>query len=221
MAVQLVSFSSAADQPPEEKKPDSSDKAVAKYKIEVMFGKDRSTSSLKPSIGMLLTWVSGKHYHGGGDEQMMFCGGCNRPVNMSYVAAASMICPHCHVESFTSEYDKIQHVNYVRSQGGDVNSFQKMPCCSGEKIFRLAPPKLAKLIEKTWFQLDCNADIYLKYHPSDIRYVPQEVKATAVTKILDSARSKRQISIYPLHRILKDIEAGATAWKQFLAFITA
>lgn len=194
----------------------------AQFKIEIQFGKDRSTSELKPSVGVMLIWESGKRLHGGGDEQMFWCGyqDCQSPISSASFSNFHVVCPSCNRESFLDQQSKRDHVSMMKQSGVDSRQLESLPLVFSERLFRLPPSKLADLIEKVWFSLGCNADIYLKYHPTDIRY-----KAMATTfqnsKQRDKARALRGLHIYPLARILKDTSAGGSAVTKFKAFITA
>jgi hypothetical protein len=196
---------------------------VARYKIEIIFNKDRSMSSLKPSVGMMLAWESGKHYHGGGDDQMYWCGydDCNKLMSTDNFAMFSAVCPHCRRESFLDPDSKTFHVREVRKRGDNPAELAKMPIIVGQKVFKMTPPKLAELIYKVWMELGSNADIYLKYHPSDIRYSVADDKGAKISDRLTQGRATRGKLIYPLKNILKDTAAGADVQKRFLAMITA
>lgn len=194
----------------------------AKYKVEIQFGKNRSISALKPSTGVLLIWESGRRFHGGGDQQMYWCGydDCAMPMSTDNFAQFSVVCPHCKRESFLDQNSKKFHLNEVRKTGGDVQSFRRMPIVYSEKFFKLTPAKIAELIERVWRSLGCNADIYLKYHPSDIRYQALHMTSKSIDQ-MEKARHLRGLHIYTLARILRDTSAGAEVRRRFLAFITA
>src|SRR5690606_41702028 len=49
------------------------DQIKAKYKLEVLFGKARST--WKPTSGALTFWENGSKFHGGGDAKIYLCPG--------------------------------------------------------------------------------------------------------------------------------------------------
>lgn len=199
------------------------DRIKAEFKIEIHFGRDRSISALKPSTGMMLIWESGKKYHGGGDEQMFWCGykDCNKPITSDNFGPFSLVCPTCERECFLDVVTKKGVIADAKKQKTDPEKFAQLPVIYGEKIFKLSPGKLAALIEKIWRDLACNADLYLKFHPEDIRYDPIHQDGQA-GKILGNARSKRGAPvIYPLKNILKDTAAGASVQKRFLACITA
>lgn len=192
------------------------DDVKARYKIEVQFGKDRSISALKPSSGVVMMWESGKFYHGGGDDKMYWCGyaDCERPIRSSAFGIYHLVCPHCGRECFLDATSKSDHVR-------KMPDLEKLPCVFDARFFRLAPRKLAELLSRIWYQLDCNADVYLKYHPSDIRYNVVHDPDTIAIPTLDKARMKRGSMIYPLKNILKDTSAGADIVGRLLAMVTA
>jgi hypothetical protein len=199
-----------------------SEEIKAKYKVELQFGKNRSISTLKPSVGVMLIWESGKRFHGGGDQQMYWCGfdDCQFPMSTDNFGFYHVVCPTCNRENFLDKPSKDDHILEARRMGKNTASFKGMPIVFGERYFNLTPPKIADLIEKVWRRLGCNADIYIKYHPSDIRY--RAMFETAKTQDdLEKARRLRGLLIYPLARILKDTSTGAEARKQFLKLVTA
>lgn len=185
---------------------DADKRIVAKYKVEVQFGKDRS--SWKPFAGAMSMYVSGSKLNGGGDEKVYWCpredcGGPVPPIKR-YVeemkdgsAIARVPCPHCKV--FWDERALI-----------------------GEKFFHLAAPDWATAILKAFHALDGNADIYLKYHPMDIRsQTAMELAKKQGGEAIGKARRNRGMHIYPLANIIKDTSNGGDIYKRFLAFIRA
>ena len=194
----------------------------AKFKLEVQFGQNRSISALKPSIGVIVIWESGKKFHGGGDEQMFWCGypDCYKPMSSANFATYHVVCPSCHRECFLDEQSKSMHIQLAREDNKDVGPFQAMPLVFSERFFKLPPARLAELLEQIWRTLECNADVYLKYHPSDIRYKAM-TSVSQSSKQLERARRLRGLHIYPLDRILKDTAAGGSVRTKFLGFITA
>jgi hypothetical protein len=192
------------------------------YKIEIHFGKDRSASNLRASVGAILIWESGRRFHGGGDEKMYWCGwkNCDKPIKTSMFGAFHAVCPHCGRENFLSADDKQRHIDVALRENNNIEGLKNIPWVVGEKMFRLPPNKLAAEIERHWRNLECKADIYLKYHPSDIRYRILEETARTPDQ-LEKARRLRGLLIYPVKNQVKDLAAGASAQKRFLAMITA
>lgn len=197
-------------------------KERAKYKIEIHFGKDRSSLLHKLSTGALLMWESGKRMHGGGDEKMYWCGydDCGKPLLAEHFGFMHVVCRVCQKESFLDPITKKQHVVYLRREGKDTRSVGRLPCIAGEKFFKLSPSKIADLLVKTFEDLHRDADIYMKFHPLDMRYVGLH-ESVEDLKRLELARQRREPVIYPLRRIIQDISTGADLHGRFLAMITA
>ena len=81
--------------------------------------------------------------------------------------------------------------------------------------------QLAEMLVQLFFQLDGLVDVFLKFHPSDIRYTKDE-SDLVTRKRLETARRKRIPSVYTLKRILEDTQGGRANLKdRFLAFLKA
>ena len=195
----------------------------AKYKIEIIFSKHRSSRLGKSSPLMLLVWESGKKLHGGGDQKMYWCGydNCSKLFSSDNFAYMHTICPHCKRELFLDIDTKRQHISQAIRNHSDVRGLQQIPLVVGEVLYKLTPSQLAALLEKTWRQLDGDADIYLKYSPHEIRYDPKEEKGHKLSDKLDQVRVQRKPLIYTLKNIMKDLHAGAELRKRFLSMITS
>jgi hypothetical protein len=200
----------------------SPQKIKAKYKIEVMFSRHRSSLSHIASPVMVLIWESGKKLHGGGDQKMYWCGfdNCGRPFSSDNFAYAHVVCPHCKREQFLDKATKDKHILYAKNEGIDCASLIRMPIVVGEKLAKLTPPKLADLLVKTFYSLGGDADIYLKYSPYAIRYDAVH-ETTADMNRLDKVRIQRKPLMYPLKNIIKDTSAGADLKKRFVGMITS
>lgn len=169
----------------------------AAFKIEVTFGAGRTTKG--PNLLGIQVWESGKRLNGGGDDLAFWClsndltqpAGCGGIITSQYIKGGIAYCPHC-------------------ERGVNHDLLTNM------KIGRIATKNLAETCEKLFRQLDSNADLYLKYHKTDIRYAAMEqAKGVAV------ARRLRGMHIYPLKNILKDTAFGASVTGRFLAFLTS
>ena len=176
----------------------------AKYKIEVEFiGPDEKgypgrTHKGPNRVGVTI-WESGKKFHGGGDELMFWCmssipgvvAGCGQPFSGDFIRGGMVMCPHCkmmlNAEAITDK----------RS-----GSFSNQ--------------NLAKELVKMFHQLSSNADIYLKYHKTDVHYIAMER-----AKGPDVAARLKGMAIYPLKNILKDTASGADLGKRFNAFLSS
>lgn len=193
------------------------DHVRAGYKIEITFGPSRS--ALKEYHALVSVWESGKFFHGGGDANMYYCldcrllrgdgsapklllaildgkekkdvYGCGFPVPNAAMGGGVAFCPHCQKP---------------------INSNN----LTGQLPFYGTSQDLARFVARYFRVLKDNADIYCKYHPTDIRY-----KAMEEAKGLDLARRLRGMFIYPLYRILSDTAAGATLESRFRAFFNA
>lgn len=178
------------------------EKDLAKYKIEILFGKGFST--VKPSHGGVSFWESGAKLHGGGDAIMHLCPGKDLKINdcESFIPDSShgygfLVCPSCH-----------------RTWEGEQ--------VSGQILARLTVQDWAKLVLKYFKKLEMRADIYVKYHPDDIRSAAAIEQAKQhMGDILLGARRSRKPRIYPLKNIIKDTNAGADLEGRFLAFLRA
>jgi hypothetical protein len=182
----------------------SDTKVVARYKLEVMFGKTRS--SRNPTPGMLSFWHSGSKFHGGGDEKLYLCPGaslqmntCNSLLQEEYNVTEGVVCPAC----------------------GTIWKHEQV---IGELLFNLPMRKWAEVLHRYFKLCDYNCDIYLKHAPSDIRSVSlaQADRATwKGSQMLEGTRQKRARIIYPLRNIVHDTNAGADLLGRFYAFLTA
>jgi len=180
-------------------------KLVAKYKLELVFGKARGPVD-RPTPGMLSFWLNGSKFHGGGDEKLYLCPGRRLKLNdceaimpaFSNVSEGS-ICPEC-------------------------GTIWKSEQTIGEFLFNLPMRKWAEVLHRYFRKFEYKSDIYLKYAPLDIRSVTlaQAAKTTwDGSKKLAKARDKRAKSIYPLMHIVKDLSAGADLEKRLYAFLVA
>lgn len=180
------------------------DQIKAKYKLEVLFGKARST--WKPTSGALTFWENGSKFHGGGDAKIYLCPGkltgrneCSSPIPDFANTSNTLICPKCGIA---------------------------WPCekVIGELFFNLPMRKWAEVLYDYFRKFDCHCDIYLKHAPDDIRSISlaQRDKPTfRGSELLDKTRAKRARHIYPLRNILKDVSAGADVLGRFYAFLVA
>ena len=182
------------------------EKINARYKIEVQFGKARST--WKPFHGAMSLYLSGTKLNGGGDEKLYMCpreecSGIILPIERfvqetaTHKAIARVPCPKCQLM-------------------WDENALV------GEVFFNLTAKNWAEAIHKMFVRLDHNADIYLKYHRDDIRHhAALEIAKHAGGEEIAKARTTRGLHIYPLKNIIKDTGAGAQLYDRFLSFIYA
>lgn len=178
-----------------EKNVGSTPEIRARFKIEVMFEKGRTSAG--PNLCGVQIWESGKKFHGGGDELMYWCmdtesnQGCKSPIPSDLIKGPFAVCPNCS-----------QAISMARA----VNM----------RVLRVPTKVLADELVKLFRSLDSNADLYLKFHKTDIRYLSMErAKGPAV------AHRLKGMHIYPLKNILKDTSNGSDLGGRFLAFLTS
>jgi hypothetical protein len=179
-------------------------KIIAKYKIEVIFGKARSSS--KPTPGAICFWANGTKFHGGGDEKLYLCpgqdlkkNGCTALIHDAYNSSQGAVCPAC----------------------GNIWNPEQL---CGEILYNMSMRKWADVVYRYFRLCDYDCDIYLKFAPQDIRSVTraQAEKATwNGSKVLNRVREKRARHIYPLRNIIKDTSAGADLLNRIYAFLVA
>lgn len=167
----------------------------ARFKIEVMFEKGRTTNG--PNLLGIQLWESGKKFHGGGDELMYWCmdtdsnQGCKSPIPADHLRGPAGLCPTC-------------------------NNGILLARAANMRVLRVSTRVLSEELVRIFRSLGGNADIYLKYHNTDIRYVAMErAKGSTVAKRL------KGMHIYPLKNILKDTAAGADLANRFYIFLTS
>lgn len=170
----------------------------AKWKIEVTFVKNRTTTGLN-AVGIQV-WESGRHMHGGGDALAFFCrdsregesGGCGGVIPQDNIGRDGIAyCPHCKMTVNAAHLSNMWVANAYMD-------------------------RIAHQLAKMFRELGSNADIYIKFHKTDVRYM-----AMYREKGPDTARRMKGMHIYPLKNILRDTAAGADLVKRMKAFITS
>jgi hypothetical protein len=174
---------------------------LAKYKLELFFGDERST--WKPVPGILSFWESGTKFHGGGDAKIYFCPGshlkinnCYAPIPFAFNAYGHLVCPACK-QAWKSEQ------------------------VIGEVFGRHTMKQWAELLYRYFVRLDNNCDIYLKHAPHDIRSLAAAEQAQQKGGELLAKARKRALHIYPLKNIIRDTSVGADVLGRFYAFLTS
>lgn len=190
----------------------------ARWKMQIWIKSERSIR--KPLSFTLSVWESGKRLHGGGDESAFFCkrkpgaarpkapfaassihqkhfkrepqaSGCGGVIPGEAIRVSQALCPHCGLQWDTEQI--------------------------ADAIFYQVPVEKAAEILANWFrELNSDADIYAKYRDDDIR-----TKMMAQSYGIKKARELKGLTIYPLHRIIKDTAAGATVESRIKAFLLA
>lgn len=181
------------------------EKLIAKYKIELMFGKARGPVD-RPTPGMISFWHSGSKFHGGGDEKIYLCPGerlkmsnCHAVLEASYNSAMGVVCPTC---GQTWRHEQV----------------------IGELLFNLPMRKWAEVMHRYFRLFEYNSDLYLKFAPKDIRSVTKahlEKQSWAGVQKLEKTRAERAKALYPLRNIVTDLHAGADLEKRIYAFLVA
>lgn len=184
----------------------------AKYKIEVHFGAKRTTGG--PNVSGVSIFESGKQLNGNGDELLYICaekdngydlntlhprdttivkgsGGCGEVIPGGRIMNGVAKCPKCD--------------NLIKSEALTSTIFMN-----------LTTRRLAEYLARWFNKLEQSADIYLKFHPSDIRS-----KLMEGAYGLDVARNLRGLTIYPLKNILIDTANGSTVASRFEALLTS
>jgi len=182
----------------------SDPKVVAKYKLEIIFGRVRTARGLTP--GAITFWANGTKFHGGGDDKLYLCPGrrkkksdCEAVLQAAYNSAIGITCPACGVTWLNDDV-------------------------IGEIFLNLDMRHWAQAVYNFFCRFECDCDLYLKHSPSDVRSIAlaQSQRQTWVgSKNLEKARSSRARVIYPLRNIIKDTSAGADPLRRFYDFITA
>lgn len=168
---------------------------LAKYKIEVMFEKGRTT--LGPNLLGIQLWESGKKFHGGGDQLMFWCmdtesnQGCKAPFSADYISGPVANCPSCGKA-------------LVAARAANI------------RVLRVPTKALAEELVRIWHTLGGSADIYVKYHNTDVHYL-----AMLKAKGAEVARKLKGMHIYPLKNIIRDTATGADLTGRIYAFLTA
>lgn len=168
----------------------------AKYKIEIIFGEGRTTMGPNPIV--MKVWESGKRLNGGGDELAFWClnedgsQGCGKIITAQHIKNGIGFCPHCKMG-----------VNARLIADGRVGVW--------------STKNLAAVLEQVFRKdLDSDADIYLKYHKTDPRFIAMmKAEGPAVAQRL------KGMHIYPLKNILRDTAHGASLSGRFFAFLTS
>lgn len=166
-----------------------------KYKIEVMFDKNRT--SLGPNLLGIQLWESGKKFNGDGDEMMYWCmdlktnQGCKSPIPADSIKGPFAMCPSC------KQGIMIEHATNMR-------------------VLRVSTRVLADELASLFRKVGQNADIYVKYNRDDPHYIAMEKSSGAAV-----AKKLRGMHIYPLKNILKETMNGASLEDRFFAFLTA
>ena len=154
----------------------------AKYKIEVHFNKSRTTSG--PNTAAITIFESGARLNGDGDELVYLCTERDRGLALNM--------PNVRDRPVIRGYDGCGSVIPGENLRGGV---AMCPSCqstiSSESLtstllVNLTTKKLSVLVTDVFRKLESNADIYIKYHPTDIRSQalnnPSKLDATRMSR---------------------------------------
>ncbi|MGA1354106.1 MAG: hypothetical protein ACO32I_04930 [Candidatus Limnocylindrus sp.] len=187
--------------------------APAKYKIEVHFGKGRTHAG--PNASAITIFESGKRLNGDGDELVYFCSERDKGLALNSVGVADRP-----VERGQHGCGKIIPCENIRGGVAICNCEKRLMIASenltSTLLVNLTTDRLASLVEDLFHRVSDNADVYVKYHPQDIR-----AHALSQGNELNDARNKRALVIYPLANIIKDITNGSTLQSRLKALFTA
>jgi len=168
----------------------------ADFKIEVHFGPKRTING--PNLLGLKVWLSGKKFHGGGDEICFWCSdtsgtgaGCGNIILPDIIKGGIAYCEVC-------------------KRGVVADRLADMI------VHRISTRNLSKLVEKLFRKLHSKADIYCKYDPDDIRYKVVVEKMGSL-----EAHKNRGRLIYPLKNIIRDTSNGASLENRLFALFSA
>lgn len=187
---------------------------TGKYKIEIHFSKDRTTAG--PNVSATTVFKSKGQLNGEGDELLYFCLEHDSGLRLNTMDSKAEDGP---IVKGTQGCGAILDSSCLR--GGlarcpQCNAFIKASALTSTIFRKVSTTKLAETTAALFRKLDSSADIYIKYHPTDIRYTTME-KAYG----LDRARELRGLTIYPLKNILGDIFSGSSLENRFEALFRA
>jgi hypothetical protein len=178
------------------------DQQIAKYKIELFCSYRRSKVRAWP--GAINVFESGSKLHGGGDELVYECPATERgfPPCDGFIGGSSqgyghLVCPKC------------KHV------WKDTEVSHSRPATLTNRGW-------ARALLKFYIRLGHNADIYVKTPRSDLRVAAgiEQLKQMGGEK-LAAVRTKKDLLIYPLKHIIKDVSNGASLEGRFYALLSA
>lgn len=174
----------------------------ARYKIEVQFGKRRTTSG--PNVAAITIFESGKRLNGEGDELVYLCAERDKGLALHSIEGKDRP-----IERGTQGCGKVIPSDNIRG-GVAICACEKRRMIASENLtstllVNLTTERLSSMVADLFRRLSENADVYVKYHPDDIRSIKDAPDDT-----LDKARSKRALTIYPLLNIIKETTNGAS-----------
>jgi hypothetical protein len=185
----------------------------ARYKIEVQFGKGRTTTGPNPCA--VTIFESGRRLNGEGDELVYLCAERDKGLALNMVGVQDRA-----LERGQYGCGKVIPCENIRGGVAICGCEQRRMIASENLTSTLlvnhTTDQLAALVADLFRKLGDDADIYVKYHPQDIRSLAQ-----TQGNELNEARMKRALTIYPLANIIRETLGGATLESRFKALFTA
>jgi len=198
---------------------------TARYKIQVQFGKERTTNG--PNVLGITLWESGRKLDGEGDTLMYWCSEMDEvnPKTGKMLHKGTAGCGGIISDAFINAAT-------ISSRSGERGARQllaRCPHCEGvvaaERLtsimtYRVTTDRLAEILAGLWGNnlavggLCGSADIYLKYHWTDMHYIAMEAQLGH-----DKAREMKGAVIYPLANLLKDTMSGSAVEDRLRAFL--
>lgn len=184
----------------------------ARYKIEIHFNKNRTTSG--PNTCAITVFESGARLNGEGDELVYICSERDRglALNAEGVADKAVIRGYGGCGQMIHGKNIRGGLAFCKSCDSMINSEN----LTSTLLVHLTTTRLAALVTDIFRKLESNADVYVKYHPTDIRAQLLEDASK-----LDQGRMLRGLTIYPLANIIKDTMNGASLENRFKALFSA
>lgn len=192
----------------------SEEHLAAMYKIEIHFGKKRTMSG--PNVCAVSAYESGRHLNGDGDEMMYICSERDRGLMVGGQVTKDKDASIQKGNDGCGAFISGKNLKGGLAMCGSCSRVIKAEALTNSVFFSLSNKQLASKITDWFRKLDSNCDIYVKFHPTDIRYLAMQ-KAHG----LDKARMLRGLSIYPLANIIKDTTAGASLESRINAFLSS
>jgi hypothetical protein len=185
----------------------------ADFKIQAWFRSNRSLNGV--SALTVSVWESGKRLHGGGDSLMYICrrlAEAPKPRPLDVLA----INPNKATAKGCGEFLSANIIQGGRVQCPSCGMVHRSEEIATDILYEADMHRASEILARMWRRLGGNADIYVKYSPTDPR-----TKAMADAHGIHMAREKKGLTIYPLANIIKDTQNGATIENRFYALLTA
>lgn len=185
----------------------------ARYKIEVQFGKRRTSTG--PNTAAVTIFESGRRLNGEGDELVYLCTERDKGLALNMIGVEDR-----QIERGKQGCGKIIPSDNIRG-GVAICNCEKRQMIASENLtstllVNVTTERLAAMVADLFHRLEDNADVYVKYHPEDIRSLAQ-----TQGNELNEARMKRALTIYPLFNIIKETSNGAALEARLKALFSA